>query len=169
MTEYCYLKPKQIDCLNTILNSDVIAILPTGYGKSLIFEILPFFSYHLYNKKSVVLVIAPLNVIIEQELHKLGKVACEATKCEPLRNVSLNVTHFIGHPEDMLFFAEQLSEFVGKFDMVFIVIDESHCVLYWSEDFRPDLDYYVIYLVILLSQCICLQIIQQLVHSLKKK
>ena len=138
MTEYCYLKPKQIDCLNTILNSDVIAILPTGYGKSLIFEILPFFSYHLYNKKSVVLVIAPLNVIIEQELHKLGKVACEVTKREPLRNVSLNVTHFIGHPEDMLFCAEQLSEFVEKFDMVFIVIDECHCVLDWGEDFRPD-------------------------------
>ena len=89
-------------------------------------------------KKSVVLVIAPLNVIIEQELHKLGKIACEATKREPLRNVPLNVTHFIGHPEDMLFCAEQLSEFVGKFDMVFIVIDESHCVLDWGEDFRPD-------------------------------
>ena len=68
----------------------------------------------------------------------LGKVACEATKREPLRNVSLNVTHFIGHPEDKLFCAEQLSEFVGKFDMVFIVIDESHCVLDWGEDFRPD-------------------------------
>ena len=90
------------------------------------------------NKKSVVLIIAPLNVIIEQELHKLGKVACEATKREPLRNVSLNVTHFIGHPEDKLFCAEQLSEFVGKFDMVFIVIDESHCVLDWGEDCRPD-------------------------------
>ena len=169
MTEYCYLKPKQIDCLNTILNSDVIAILPTGYGKSLIFEILPFFSYHLYNKKSVVLVIAPLNVIIEQELHKLGKVACEVTKREPLRNVSLNVTHFIGHPEDMLFCAEQLSEYVEKFDMVFIVIDECHCVLDWGEDFRPDFGLLCNYVVILLRQCICLQLLQQLVHSPKKK
>ena len=67
MTECCYLGLKQIDCLNNILNSNIIAIFPTGYGKSLIFEILPFFSYHLCNKKAVVLLIAPLNVLIEQE------------------------------------------------------------------------------------------------------
>ena len=62
-----------------IINSDVIALLPTGYRKSLSFEILPFF-YYLCNKKSVVLVVAPLNVITGQELHKLWKVACEVRK-----------------------------------------------------------------------------------------
>ena len=67
MTECCYLKLKQIECLNNILNSNIIAICPTGNRKTLIFEILPFFSYHLCNKKAVVLVIAALNVLIGQE------------------------------------------------------------------------------------------------------
>ena len=56
-----------------------------------------------------------------------------------LRDISLNdVTHFIGLPEDILFPAEHLSEIVKTFDMVFIVIDESRCVLDWVEDFRPE-------------------------------
>lgn len=36
------LKEKQVECLTSLLTNDTIAILPTGYGKSLIFEMLPF-------------------------------------------------------------------------------------------------------------------------------
>lgn len=47
-----------------------------------------------------------------------------------LQDISLNdVTHFIGHPEDILLSEEHLSEIVKTFDMVYIVIDESRCVL----------------------------------------
>ena len=36
------LKPKQVKCLEAIyLNRDLVAVLPTGYGKSLIFHLLP--------------------------------------------------------------------------------------------------------------------------------
>ena len=36
------LKPKQVICFeNVFLNLDVLAILPTGYGKSLIFCLIP--------------------------------------------------------------------------------------------------------------------------------
>ena len=36
------LKPKQVICLeNLFLNKDVLAVLPTGFGKSLIFHLLP--------------------------------------------------------------------------------------------------------------------------------
>ena len=41
---YCnvILKPKQVICLeNIFLKRDVLAVLPTGYGKSLVFLILP--------------------------------------------------------------------------------------------------------------------------------
>ena len=40
--EYSMLRPKQFQCIEAILSKDVLGVLPTGYGKSLIFEILPF-------------------------------------------------------------------------------------------------------------------------------
>ena len=41
---YCdtILKPKQVVCLESIfLQKDVMCVLPTGYGKSLIFHLVP--------------------------------------------------------------------------------------------------------------------------------
>ncbi len=36
------LKPRQVICLEKLFfGSDVLAVLPTGYGKSLIYQILP--------------------------------------------------------------------------------------------------------------------------------
>lgn len=40
------LKPKQVLCLESIyLRKDVICILPTGYGKSLIFHLTPMLMF----------------------------------------------------------------------------------------------------------------------------
>lgn len=36
------LKPKQVKCLEAVYSGrDIIAVLPTGYGKSIIFHLLP--------------------------------------------------------------------------------------------------------------------------------
>lgn len=78
--EYFFLKPKKIDCLKAIQEKDTVAILPTGYGKSLIFELLPHLSKCVCDIKSIVIIIAPLNAIIEQELSKLGSYVCQVLK-----------------------------------------------------------------------------------------
>ncbi|XP_028416773.1 ATP-dependent DNA helicase Q1-like isoform X2 [Dendronephthya gigantea] len=62
------LKPLQVKCLEYILNGkDVIGVLPTGFGKSLIFHILPYFM-PTKKRSNIVLVICPLNSIIEDQL-----------------------------------------------------------------------------------------------------
>lgn len=71
VTSVCYLKSKQIECLRAITKSDVMTLLPTGYGKSLIFELIPFYSLCANSVESVVIVLMPLNVIIQQEVKKL--------------------------------------------------------------------------------------------------
>lgn len=59
------LKPKQDKALDFLLiGKDVISVLPTGYGKSLIYQLLPYL-YHLKKKMNIVVVVSPLNSIIE--------------------------------------------------------------------------------------------------------
>ena len=69
------LKPKQVKCLEAVyFGRDVIAVLPTGYGKSLIFHLLPsLFCDKLTsasNKRAVVIVVSPLNALIENQIKK---------------------------------------------------------------------------------------------------
>ena len=70
---YSSLKVKQIDCLRGVyMHHDIIARLPIGYGKSLPYDILPYF---LCCDNSIVIVIMLLNVIIDGALRCNGDVA----------------------------------------------------------------------------------------------
>lgn len=69
------LKPLQQKSLDGLMRQDVVAILPTGYGKSLIYELLPFWHFEEMGKPAIVLVLEPLNVIIEQQMQKLKEVS----------------------------------------------------------------------------------------------
>jgi len=67
------LKPKQEEILKIIAlrQKDVLAVLPTGYGKSLIYQIMPPLMDYMDSgqrptqKKSIVLVVSPLNALIK--------------------------------------------------------------------------------------------------------
>ena len=81
------LKPKQVICLEKVfLNTDVLAVLPTGFGKSLIFCLIPAL---LFAKKfgvqndgdisSIVIVISPLNALISDQISRLNKGVIRAS------------------------------------------------------------------------------------------
>ena len=69
------LKPLQRECLLHILNDggDVVFNVPTGYGKSLIFHLLPWLLQEKLKLEvpAAVIVISPLNVIQQDQLMKL--------------------------------------------------------------------------------------------------
>lgn len=65
------LKPKQIACMDFLYRGlDVIAVLPTGFGKSLIYQVLPYL-IPVKEKSNIVIVVAPLNSIIEDQINTL--------------------------------------------------------------------------------------------------
>ena len=75
------LKPKQVICLEKMfLNSDVLAVLPTGYGKSLIFYLLPALLFAAKNGvancaehiTTIVLVVSPLNALMADQISRLN-------------------------------------------------------------------------------------------------
>ena len=102
------LKVKQIMCLRSIFKeNDGIVCLPTGYGKSLVYDILPFVKY--LSHCSVVIVVTPLNVIVTEVVLRHGdlamKVCSECTISGTLENIRFQACRFrylVGHPEMLL-------------------------------------------------------------------
>ena len=68
-------KPKQVQCFESLIQGqDVIAVLPTGYGKSLIFQLLPWvLPQRISNKTNIVLVVCPLSSIICDQINVLKR------------------------------------------------------------------------------------------------
>ena len=70
------LKNEQRECLQKLVveKRDVLAVLPTGYGKSIIYQL----TLRMFDKKSTVLVVSPLESIRDQQIRKLNKVGMHA-------------------------------------------------------------------------------------------
>ena len=91
-----FLKVKQYKILELLvfLRRDTIGILPTGYGKSVLFHLLPFiFDYRNKHGKvkngSIVLVITPLNAPIQNQLSILKSCGIEAVALNTVQGHSV--------------------------------------------------------------------------------
>ena len=92
------LKPKQVKCLEAIyLGRDTVGVLPTGYGKSIIFHLLQGLFFDKINSQStsssssshpVVVVVSPLNSLISDQIRRSteGKIKATALKVRKTTN-----------------------------------------------------------------------------------
>ncbi|XP_057309856.1 ATP-dependent DNA helicase Q1-like [Hydractinia symbiolongicarpus] len=148
------LKPQQVKCFEHLLNGyDVIGVLPTGFGKSLLFHLLADFLPRK-SVQNIVLVVCPLNSIIEDQLKVLevrgigaGVLHLEQTvvpeklfSCDEngeseipisIKNGELKLV--FAYPESLLSVRERelLKSSVYQQNVVRCVIDEAHCVSMW--------------------------------------
>ena len=76
--ELC-VKEQQYEALKAVVveGKDTVCVLPTGYGKSLIYQLLPLiFDFYLYGGnpiacRSCIIVVSPLNAIMVDQINKL--------------------------------------------------------------------------------------------------
>ncbi|XP_069121651.1 ATP-dependent DNA helicase RecQ-like [Argopecten irradians] len=145
-TDIKMLKTLQIETILNIESRDVIATLPTGYGKSLTYEILPLLWKLKHNINTLIIVIVPLNVVMDQQTSKLGTSAIGLTKAlatccnkEFVENLKTgNYQYMFSHPENILNNANLNKLLIENNQRKVIVVDEVHCMLDWGHDFRPD-------------------------------
>ena len=136
---YGKLKKEQEDIIDFVLdNNDIIGLLPTGYGKSITFQIPALIL------DGITLVITPLIALMQDQVRNLKDRLIPAEYINSLLSIEEQENVYkkvkLGKIKILYVSAERLEskkfkEEIKNIEISMIVADEAHTLL-WSEDFR---------------------------------